>query len=703
MKINNLKINSFGNLNNKEIELSNNINIIQGKNESGKSTLLKFITDMFYGISKNKRGKDFSDYDRYKPWNNEEFSGKLSYTLDNEKKYEIFRDFNKKNPKIYNELSEDISKEFNIDKLTGNQFFIEQTGIDENLFLSTLASMQQEVKLDKQTQNSLIQKVANFVNTGDDNISYKKALEKINKKQIEEIGTNRSQGRPINIINEKIEKLENEKNELINLKNNQYEIEELKNNLKNKIIEDENKLNLIKEINLLNEKEKIEKEKINLNRKIIFENNEKIKNLNSEREKIKKQLQENENDSNKDYGKLEKDDSTDKIESKIIRLETKSKRLKIFLFAVELILIILSVITFMLIENKNFSKILTTTIPITFLYFLWIIFRNKKLLKMEKNKQQEKIELSISQKNIKKDELKNELHKIEVQIEVLEKNVESQNIDIQKLEQKNEEELNFEKQKIINNCFNKLNIKNIELPKKNYEKIDEIFNIENNNMENLKNVINNYFNNKNLNEEINLLENNLNNNKLEIHSLELDKNNLIPKLEKLSFLEEELENLNENKKELLKENESIELAKELLEIAYNKMKSNVTPKFTNNLSKNIEKISNGKYKNVRVNDEEGIVVEKENGEYVEIEKLSVGTIEQLYLSLRFSMINEISKETMPIILDEAFAYYDEERLSNILKYLNDEYKNNQIIIFTCTNREIKILDENNIKYNLIKL
>ena len=30
---------------------------------------------------------------------------------------------------------------------------------------------------------------------------------------------------------------------------------------------------------------------------------------------------------------------------------------------------------------------------------------------------------------------------------------------------------------------------------------------------------------------------------------------------------------------------------------------------------------------------------------------------------------------MPIILDEAFAFYDDERLENILKYLNDEFKN----------------------------
>ena len=59
MKINKLKINAFGNLKDKEIEFSDGINIIHGENESGKSTLLKCIIDMFYGISKNKKGKEY--------------------------------------------------------------------------------------------------------------------------------------------------------------------------------------------------------------------------------------------------------------------------------------------------------------------------------------------------------------------------------------------------------------------------------------------------------------------------------------------------------------------------------------------------------------------------------------------------------------------------------------------------------------------
>ena len=133
------------------------------------------------------------------------------------------------------------------------------------------------------------------------------------------------------------------------------------------------------------------------------------------------------------------------------------------------------------------------------------------------------------------------------------------------------------------------------------------------------------------------------------------------------------------------------------------MKEEITPKFTQKLSKTIDKISNGKYKNVRINTLGEIIVEDKNGEYINADNLSLGTIDQLYLSLRLASIEEITKEKMPIILDESFAYYDNERLENILKYLSEEYKENQVIIFTCTKREIEFLNKLNINYNFIEL
>ena len=204
-------------------------------------------------------------------------------------------------------------------------------------------------------------------------------------------------------------------------------------------------------------------------------------------------------------------------------------------------------------------------------------------------------------------------------------------------------------------------------------------------------------------EQINKVQSNINELTLSVHTIEIDNTNNSKKLEEYINLEEELESLKEEKKELEQKRTEIQKALDVLELAYSKMKEEITPKFTEKLSKTIDKISNGKYKNVRINTLGEIIVEDQNGEYINAENLSMGTIDQLYLSLRLACVEEITKETMPIIVDESFAYYDNERLENILKYLSEEYKKNQIIIFTCTKREKEVLNKLNIKYNFIEL
>lgn len=562
MKINKLQINAFGNIENKEIELSENINIVYGKNEAGKSTCLKFIVDSLYGISKNKRGKEFSDYDRYKPWNKEEFSGKLTYTLDNGKKYEVFKDFNKKNPKIYDEQLNDISKEFTIDKTYGNQFFTEQTKIDEDTFLSTLVSMQQEVKLGKQEQNTLLQKLANLAGTGEDNVSYKKAMEKINKRQVEEIGTLRSQGRPINIIKEEKFKLQDAIGELEEYKEKQYEIEELKQHLEEKVKQDEEKLKLIKELKILEETEKIEKQKIALNENILNENNEKIERLKLN----KKELE----------SKLNEINIPEETSIKIKRNNVKN--------IISIVLIILGAFLAVLLKNNSICLIVGVSISLISLIFLLVFnIKNKKQIEKENKDKKEQ----INKAKAKKQELQSEIEKINLQIELLIKNSDEQARIIENTENLLKDKIENEKNKIA---------VNYEGQSRNYSNIT--YELEN-------------------------TQNNINKNKLEIHSLELDRNSILPKLEKLANMEEELEELNEKEQNLIKLNTAMELAKQVLETAYTKMKQNVTPKFTKNLSKNIEQISNGKYKNVRINDEEGIIVEKENGEYISSGNLSI--------------------------------------------------------------------------------
>ena len=73
----------------------------------------------------------------------------------------------------------------------------------------------------------------------------------------------------------------------------------------------------------------------------------------------------------------------------------------------------------------------------------------------------------------------------------------------------------------------------------------------------------------------------------------------------------------------------------------------------------------------------------------------------MYLGFRLAIANRTAK--LPLILDEAFAFYDDERLENILKIFSTEYAERQIIILTCSNREKEILDKLSIDYNLVNI
>ena len=658
MKINKLKINSYGKLKEKEINFQNGINLIYGQNEAGKSTLIKFITNSFYGISKNKKGKEVSDFDKYKPWSGEEFSGKLEYELDNKEKYEIYRDFSKKNPKIFNENMEDISKEFNIDKNKGNEFFYEQTKIDEDLFLSTLAINQSEVKLENQAQNFLIQKIANLAQTGDDSISFKRVIDRINRRQLDEIGTERSREKPINIVARNLQELTNEKENLEKYRNFKYDFEDKENDLNDEILNLENENNFLREIKLQNENEKIENEKVKIKENIEKENLEKINLLNNKINELKinnknileRYLEKNSKNKNNKINK-------NKIKNKLI------KKLNIIF----ILLIIINILQFIIIKNNIFKYIFLLTVPTFLIFYIFLINKEK-----NKIKNNEKIEKNkFNEINLKLMNLENEKKLIE--------NNQKNNIDeLNKIKNEFNLKNNLEKEKIKNKYLNKIE----------------------------KNKINNFINLNNLeniNFEIEKNQKNLNNKKIELHTLNLDKKNIEPQLDNLSKIEEELVNNNNKMSTLQNLNISMNLAKEVLNEAYEKMKNSVTPKFTENLSNNISNITNGKYDKVMFNESEGLIVALENGDYVPVNRFSIGTIDQLYLSLRLSMINELSDESVPIFLDEAFAFYDDDRLENILEYLNTKFSDRQIIIFTCTNREKNILKNKNIDYNYIEL
>lgn len=86
---------------------------------------------------------------------------------------------------------------------------------------------------------------------------------------------------------------------------------------------------------------------------------------------------------------------------------------------------------------------------------------------------------------------------------------------------------------------------------------------------------------------------------------------------------------------------------------------------------------------------------------IELEKLSQGTMEQLFLALRIAVGETMYEERMPLVFDDSFVYYDSERLRETLTLLSKLGR--QVIICTCSDREERLLTELGITYNKIAI
>lgn len=699
MKIKNIKVNAYGNIENKDINLEEGINIIHGANESGKSTLLNYIISIFYGISRNKEGKALSDYEKYKPWSSNEFSGRISYKLENGEKYEIFRDFNKKNPKIYNDKLEDISDRFETDKKDGSKFFIEQTGIDKQMYLSTVVSTQEEVRLDEKNQNMLIQKIANLAGTGEDNVSYKKALIKLQEKIRDEIGTNKTSQKPINIIEKEIVEINNKIVETEKYRNRKYEIDAEKEQILSELKELEQQKQILQELQNSMKSEEETKNRLEIREKNRKDNIAKINELTNQKNTINAESERVQSAKNhlQDIIKGHKE-NIEKLNSEIEKIanekeETQEKEKPSILFIViTAVLAIALICSIILIKNYIVSGILGVAIIANIVFY--VINQNKQ--KVNKAKLREKIN---QEKQYKREKLENQKQQIITNVNTTEKELEKQ----EEEEKQVNSELSMLKGQII-------------LLEKNNEKITEEIEQDNKAIKeesnkNKQQIIEKY-KDKNINDllyindyqnYISKIEETINNNRIRIKGLEIEYNTIVPQLDEMVVLEEKREADKEKLAELREKESIINIAIENLMDAYEEMKTTITPKFTKNLSESIQKISSNKYNKVTINDENGMIIENNRGEYVEAIKLSTGTIDQLYLALRLSMIDELSKENLPIILDESFAYSDNNRLKNMLQYLTSDLNNHQTIIFTCTDREQKMLEEMNIPYNVVEL
>lgn len=88
---------------------------------------------------------------------------------------------------------------------------------------------------------------------------------------------------------------------------------------------------------------------------------------------------------------------------------------------------------------------------------------------------------------------------------------------------------------------------------------------------------------------------------------------------------------------------------------------------------------------------------------VPLENVSSGTMDQVYLALRLAAAKLLQGSGgFPLIFDDSFTQYDDERLKTALEWLASAY-GGQIIIFTCHRREAQMLRARQAEFQLIEM
>lgn len=95
-------------------------------------------------------------------------------------------------------------------------------------------------------------------------------------------------------------------------------------------------------------------------------------------------------------------------------------------------------------------------------------------------------------------------------------------------------------------------------------------------------------------------------------------------------------------------------------------------------------LTGGNYESLRVTETGHFEVVAKNGMRYPIVELSQATKEQAYISLRLALAASIMNTApFPLMLDDPFVHFDEERLSRMIELLDNLQNKHQFIYFTC--------------------
>lgn len=738
---------NFGKFEDKKIELQDGINLIYGVNEGGKSTITNFIDGIFYGFSRDSLARKVRDelFEKSRPWTSNLYRGYI--ILNNgEEDYRISRDFDKDEVSILNlNTGEDLSN----DERNFLYSRIPQPGViffelNRKIYKSSFYLGQRLSQLEDDASDELQARINNFSISEDENLDLTKVIEKM-EEDLYNLGTKRRKSSEIGRFYDELEKISKNKANFISLKEtykNSIEDYKLsKDKLKNleyklkgrKLFELETLKAKLKECqtnesNGENDYKLSELERaIEINKELGIYSSRLDDLLSNEQENFEVDL-----DLEEDYKRYKEinreiqvlNENNYSKEMEIISWDIKNLEREIFKYILKFMssMIIGGAVIFISLYFKKYLISIVSILFFTYSYFRIVKFReNKDLLNRLKNKYQD-YRIKSQEKTLIKKEFDKEISEIlnkygardkkelselfDSKLQENFKNI-SRNEYTKELMEKNSLEIEDTKKKILEheedleNIFNKYGVQNIKdlktlfHYKKDDNRISEYkYRIEKLEKENLSGEL---YKEENI-EEIQ-------------EKIDKEKNNILNLEGSLKTLDESLEKLrvlDERSCELTEKLEKLEYKKELLELSIEKMedfvkskRKNTLPLLKKEISQYLSCMTHGKYEEILIDDTFGIrVYDKDIEDYVDLDSLSMGTIDQIYLAFRLSISKIISDKEIPLVLDSHFDYYDYKRLKESLKILESQQ---QVLIFTSTNREKEILDKNNMTYKLIKI
>lgn len=182
MYIKSIHIDAFGALKDRDIVFGEGLNIIEGKNEAGKSTVAMFIKFMLYGLSGRGSDGDISERRRYVSWDTGSAEGSMTIVTAGGE-FRIERELYVSGDK--NGAGDAVRERVSVtDASTGERVFRDMApgaallGIPESVFVNTVFVKQSGGKIDG---DGLAEAIENILLSGDESVSTKKAADRLDK------------------------------------------------------------------------------------------------------------------------------------------------------------------------------------------------------------------------------------------------------------------------------------------------------------------------------------------------------------------------------------------------------------------------------------------------------------------------------------------------------------------------------------------